>query len=231
MNPLANERNQAMVKKRTLVRWYQVGINHERILLREEIRENSTPSCTKRRISELDGGGETFEPINLNELAAHLPREYEGQWIVEVVRSFGTYRGIHVDAALRDVFHEALIAAMKAVREAREKGGDRVAFLKQAVRARLINLQREADYRDARLESVENRALCRNPFGTFKSALRLLSPEALRIWYAYRCARGVVSALARELGTTDYLARTRYLPRLTSEMKMALEYIFQIRHF
>ena len=213
--------------KNEIVRIYRIGNDHQRIFLREETRKAKT--CTKRRISETDGGTEVFEPVNLNALAAALPKELEGQWIVEVVRGFGAYRGIHCDAALRDTYQEAVATAIKAAREAIAKGGDRVAFVKRAVRARLTDLQRRTDYRDARMENDENKVIVRNPFGDFRSAVRLLSPQAKRIWYAYRKSRGVMSRFAAILGTSDYLAETRFLPILAAEMKDALAFVKCIR--
>jgi len=184
-------------------------------------KEIKKPHCSHRRIGETDGGTDTIEPVNLNALAAQLPSELEGQWIVEVVRSFGKYRGVHCDAALRDSFHEAVAAAIKAARKASADGGEVAAYVKQAVRSRLTDLQRKEDYRDARLENDDTKVLMRNPFGDFRTALRLVSPKALRLWRAYRRARGVMSAFAAELGISTYLAETKEFPILKAEFKDA----------
>jgi len=215
--------------KKEFIRRYRIGNNHERILLSEEIRETKKPHCSRRRISETNVGNDVIAPVNLNALAAQLPCKIEGQWIVEVVRSFGKYRGIHSDAALRDPFHEAVAVAIKAAEKAVVDGGEIAAYVKQAVRSRLTDLQRKEDYRDARLENDETKVLVRNPFGDFHTALRLVSPKALRLWRAYRKARGVMSAFAAELGTSTYLAETKEFPILKAEFEDALATVKFIR--
>lgn len=183
----------------------------------------------KRRISEIELGSVEHEAINLNAYAAQLPPEMEAQWIVTVVRSFGEKRGITSDAGLQDLFQEALGATLKALKEAEEKGGDAKAFVKQAVRFRLSNVQKYEDYRDARTESNSPIVMMANPHTDFKIALKLISPEALKIWRAYKRSRGIMSAFARELKTSDYLAETKYLTILTEEMREALAYIRTLR--
>lgn len=182
----------------------------------------------KRRISEREQGD--VKAINLNEYAATLPAELEGQWIVTVVRSYGKARGITTDAGLQDLFQEALGAALRAVGEAEAKGADLKGFLKIAVQSHLKNVQKYEDYRDARLENTTDVIMAaRKPMSDFRTALKLLSPAALTIWRAYKKANGRINALARNLNTSDYLAETKYLPRLVNEMREALAYVKTIR--
>ena len=69
MSPRENKGTKAMkVSKNEIVRIYRIGNDHQRIFLREETRKAKT--CTKRRISETDGGTEVFDPVNLNALAS-----------------------------------------------------------------------------------------------------------------------------------------------------------------
>ena len=184
---------------------------------------------TKRRISEWYSEECTIGGVNLDALAAELPPELEGHWIANVVRGFGKFRGIRRDEALRDMFDEAVAAAIKAAREAMQKGADVTAYVKRAVRSRLTDLQRREDYRDARLENDDRNGLARGARSDFRIALLLISPRAQLLWRAWRRARGVTSAFAAELGTTRYLAETKHLPVLVAEMREALAYVRFVR--
>lgn len=219
----------ATKKKREIVRWYRLDGNHRRILIREEIREVKGRECHQRRITEREDPASDIPEINLNQIAAQLPPELEGQWIVELVRNYGRCRGVRNDAALRDDFNEAVAAAVKAAKAARTEGGDLTAYVKQAVHNRLCDLQRQNDYRDARLENDDTKVSMRNPHTDFRCALRLLSPRALDAWHRYRRNRGNLSAIARELGISEYKAETHCLKPLKDEMREALAWVKAVR--
>ena len=184
---------------------------------------------TKRRISEWYSEESTIGGVNLDALAAKLPPELEGHWIANVVRGFGKFRGIRRDEALRDMFDEAVAAAIRAAREAMLKGADVTAYVKRAVRSRLTDLQRREDYRDARLENDDRKGLARGARSDFKTALLMISPRARLLWRAWHRARGVTTAFAAELGTTRYLAETKHLPVLVAEMREALACVRFVR--
>lgn len=182
-----------------------------------------------RRISEAYAEESTLGKINLNAIAAQMPPELQGQWIVKVVRSFGRNRGITRDEALRDMFQEAVVAAIKAATDAESDGGSTEAYVKCAVRSRLVDLQRREDYRDVRLVNGDTSTFARGGRGDFKVALLMISPKAKMIWRAWKKAGGIMSAFAAELGTSKYLAETRFLPVLAGEMREALAYVKFIR--
>ena len=145
------------------------------------------------------------------------------------MRGFGKFRGIRRNEALRDMFDEAVAAAIRAAREAMQKGADATAYVKRAVRSRLTDLQRREDYRDARLENDDRKGLARGARSDFRTALLLISPRAQLLWRAWRRARGVTTAFAAELGTTRYLAETKHLPVLVAEMREALACVRFVR--
>lgn len=73
-------------------------------------------------------------------------------WCLELVRSFGGSRGLTgEDDQLRDLFEEALVAAMTALRQADRKRiantEERTAFVKRAVTSRLTDINRVSDRR------------------------------------------------------------------------------------
>lgn len=184
---------------------------------------------TSRRISETYTDESTIGSVNLNAIAAQMPPELQGQWIVTVVRSFGRCRGITRDEALRDMFQEAVGAAIKAGMDADRKGGNVEAYVKRAVRSRLADLQRREDYRDMRLVNDDTMVFARGGRSEFKAALMMISPRAKMIWRAWKRADGIMSSFAAELGTSKYLAETKYLPVLVGEMREALAYVKFIR--
>ena len=190
---------------------------------------NKTTKVTTRRISETYSEDSTIGRVNLNAIAAELPPELEGQWIVTVVRSFGRFRGITCDEALRDMFQEAVGAAIKAGMDAERKGGNVEAYVKRAVKSRLADLQRREDYRDMRLVNDDTKIMARGARSDFRAALAMISPRARLIWRAWKRADGVMSRFAHGLGTTKYLAETKFLPILTGEMREALAYVKFIR--
>lgn len=190
---------------------------------------NKTTKVTTRRISETYSEESTIGRVNLNAIAAELPPELEGQWIVKVVRSFGRFRGITRDEALRDMFQEAVGAAIKAGMDAERKGGNVEAYVKRAVRSRLADLQRCEDYRDMRLVNDDTKIMAGGSRSDFKAALMMISPRAKQIWRAWKRAGGLMAGFAAELGTSKYLAETRYLPILVEEMREALAYVKFIR--
>lgn len=184
---------------------------------------------TSRRISEAYDEESTLGRVNLNAMAAQLPPELQGQWIVKVVRSFGRCRGIVRDEALRDMFQEAVAAAIKAVMDAESKGGNAEAYVKCAVKGRLADVQRREDYRDMRLVNNDTMIFARGGKSEFKAALMMISPRAKMIWRVWKRTGGIMSAFAAELGTSKYLAETKYLSVLVGEMREALAYVKFIR--
>ena len=184
---------------------------------------------TSRRISETYTDESTIGSVNLNAIAAQMPPELQGQWIVTVVRSFGRCRGITRDEALRDMFQEAARAAIKAAMDAERKGGNMEAYVKCAVKRRLVDMQRREDYRDARLVNDDAMVFARGGRSEFKAALMMISPRAKMIWRAWKKAGGIMPAFAAGLGTSKYLAETKYLPVLVGEMREALAYVKFIR--
>ena len=191
---------------------------------------NKTVKVTTRRISETYSEESTIGRVNLNAIAAQLPPELEGQWIVELVRKFGRSRGVHRDEALRDMFDEGVGAAIRAAQEALAARKDVAAYVKCAVKARLIDLQRREDYRDMRLVNDDTKIMAGGARGDFRVALMMISPKARLIWRAWKRSGGEITAFARELGTTKYLAETKYLAVLVGEMREALAYVKFIRH-
>lgn len=190
---------------------------------------NKTVKVTTRRISETYSEESTLGRVNLNAIAAQLPPEFEGQWIVTVVRSFGRFRGITCDEALRDMFQEAVGAAIKAAMDAERKCGNVEAYVKRAVKSRLADLQRREDYRDMRLVNDDTKIMASGARSEFKAALMMISPRARQIWRAWKRAGGLMPNFAEELDTTKYLAEKRYLPILVDEMREALAYVKFIR--
>ena len=190
---------------------------------------NKTTKVTTRRISETYSEESTIGRVNLNAIAARLPPELEGQWIVKVVRSFGRFRGMTCDEALRDMFQEAVAAAIKAAADAERKGGNVEAYVKRAVKSRLADLQRREDYRDVRLVNDNTKVMTRGARSDFRAVLAMISPRARLIWRAWKRADGVMSRFAHGLGTTKYLGETRYFPILVAEMRQALAYVRFIR--
>lgn len=220
--------NMKKAKVRQRVRCYRIGNNHERILVWEDVREVSRPQCGCRRIGERDCQTDGEWQVNLNELAAQLPAGLEGQWIVELVRSFGVCRGIHSDAALLDAYQESVIVAVRAAQTAAEKGGSVAAFVKRAVRLRLTDLQRAEDYRDARLNNDSTRVMMRCPFGDFRIALQMITPGSQRVWELYRRHHGYILPMAESAGTTHYLMG-KAVCALAAELSEALAYVRCIR--
>ena len=96
-------------------------------------------------------------PDRLDFLAAELPEEYEGPWIVKLVRSFGGARDAGMDV-LEDLFQTACAAAAKAVDDAKAEGGDVTAFVKTAVRSALAKANRRFDAFAAHVDYAEDGA-------------------------------------------------------------------------
>ena len=185
-------------------------------------------------------------PDRLDFLAAELPEEYEGPWIVKLVRSFGGARGAGMDV-LEDLFQTACAAAAKAVDEATAQGGHVRAFVKTAVRYALMNANRSFDTftkyidyaedgerkpdADPRERLVENLADAKylpsrqRKVDAVRLAALLVSPPVQAYWRAFRETDGSNRAVARFLGIGRFVVRTVLAPRARAEFAEALRWV------
>ena len=182
-------------------------------------------------------------PDRLDAMAAELPPEYQGPWIAKLVRSFGGARNLG-DDMLDDLFQTACLAATAAMVEAEAKSGDPCAFVKIAVRHALTDAIRRLDSRcgvvvsaedamrgeadDPNVRHVEElpqpeyRPSRKRRVDLVRLAALLVSPPAQRFWMAFRRTNGSDAAVARRLGTTQYIVAARIAPRAFAEFAAAL---------
>lgn len=182
-------------------------------------------------------------PDRLDAMAAELPPEYQGPWIAKLVRSFGGARNLGGDM-LDDLFQTACLAATAAIGKAEAKGGDPSAFVKIAVRHALTDAIRRLDSRcgvvvsaedamrgeadDPNVRHVEElpqpeyRPSRKRRVDLVRLAALLVSPPAQRFWMAFRRTNGSDAAVARRLGTTQYIVAARIAPRAFAEFAAAL---------
>jgi DNA-directed RNA polymerase specialized sigma24 family protein len=182
-------------------------------------------------------------PDRLDAMAAELPPEYHGPWIAKLVRSFGGARNLGGDM-LDDLFQTACLAATAAIGKAEAKGGDPSAFVKIAVRHALTDAIRRLDSRCGVVVSAEDamrgeaddpsvrhieelpqpeyRPSRKRRVDLVRLAALLVSPPAQRFWMAFRRTNGSDAAVARRLGTTQYIVAARIAPRAFAEFVSAL---------
>lgn len=185
-------------------------------------------------------------PDRLDFLAAELPEEYEGPWIVKLVRSFGGSRGAGGDV-LEDLFQTACEAAAVAIAEARAKGRDTTAFVKTAVPSALSKCNRKYDKNakhvtlaedGARLPDADpnERLVEQFPDAEYRpsrqqkvDAVRLaaiiVSPPVRRYWRAFRTTDGSDRAVARRLGLGRFYVGAVLAPRARAEFAEALRWV------
>ena len=185
-------------------------------------------------------------PDRLDFLAAELPEEYEGPWIVKLVRSFGGARDAGMDV-LEDLFQTACAAAAKAVDDAKAEGGDVTAFVKTAVRIALAKANRSFDMftkyigyaedgerkpdADPRERLVENFADVKyhpsrkRKVDAVRLAALLVSPPVQAYWRAFRETDGSNRAVSRFLGIGRFVVRTVLAPRARAEFAEALRWV------
>ena len=189
-------------------------------------------------------------PDRLDFLAAELPEEYEGPWIVKLVRSFGGARGAGMDV-LEDLFQTACAAAAKAVDEATAQGGHVRAFVKTAVRYALMNANRSFDMftkhigyaedgerkpdADPRERLVENLADAKyhpsrqRKVDAVRLAALLVSPPVQAFWRAFRKTGGTEREIAKYLGTYKLYVHDVLIPLAREEFKRALSLVGFVR--
>ena len=185
-------------------------------------------------------------PDRLDFLAAELPEEYEGPWIVKLVRSFGGARGAGMDV-LEDLFQTACAAAAKAAEDAARCGGDVTAFVKTAVRSALAKANRRFDAFAAHVDYAEDgpRGEDANPHerlieqfsdakyrpsrqrkvDAVRLAALLVSPPAQAYWRAFRETDGSDRAVARFLGVGRFFVWSVLAPRARAEFAEALRWV------
>ena len=189
---------------------------------------------------------EVAVPDWLDFLAAVLPEEYEGPWIVKLVRSFGGARGAGMDV-LEDMFQTACAAAAKAVDDAKAQGGDVTAFVKTAVRSALAKSNRKLDMFAKYVEYAEDgtRAPDADPHerlvegfadakyrpsrqrkvDAVRLAALLVSPPVQTYWRAFRATDGTDRAVARFLGVGRLFVSSVLAPRARAEFAEALRWV------
>ena len=189
---------------------------------------------------------EVAVPDRLDFLAAELPPEYEGPWIVKLVRSFGGARGAGTDV-LEDLFQTACAAAAKAVEDACRHGGDVTAFVKTAVRSALSKSNRSFDMFAAHIGYAEDgpRGQDGNPrerlieqfadtryspnsrrrVDAVRLAALLVSPPVQAYWRAFRATDGSNRSVAWRLGIGRFVVRTVLAPRARAEFAEALRWV------
>ena len=146
----------------------------------------------------------------------------------------------HIDVLIR----LACLAATAAIGKAEAKGGDPSAFVKIAVRHALTDAIRRLDSRcgvvvsaedamrgeadDPNVRHVEElpqpeyRPSRKRRVDLVRLAALLVSPPAQRFWMAFRRTNGSDAAVARRLGTTQYIVVARIAPRAFAEFAAAL---------
>ena len=186
---------------------------------------------------------EVAVPDRLDFLAAELPPEYEGPWIVKLVRSFGGARGAGMDV-LEDLFQTACAAAAKAVDDAKAEGGDVTAFVKTAVRSALAKANRRFDAFAAHVDYAEDgprgeeanpheRLIEQFPDAKYRPsrqrkvdavrlAALLVSPPVQAYWRAFRATGGTEREIAKYLGTYKLYVHDVLIPLAREEFKRAL---------
>ena len=185
-------------------------------------------------------------PDRLDFLAAELPEEYEGLWIVKLVRSFGGARDVGEDV-LFDLFQTACAAAAEAIDDAKAQGGDVRAFVKTAVRSALSKANRkldtfakyieyaedgarppDADPRERLVEQfpdVRYRPSRRKLINAVRLAALLVSPPARAYWDAFRSTDGTERNIARRLGTCKSHVHHVLAPLAHAEFAEALRVV------
>ena len=185
-------------------------------------------------------------PDRLDFLAAELPEEYEGPWIVKLVRSFGGARDAGMDV-LEDLFQTACAAAAKAVDDAKAEGGDVTAFVKTAVRSALAKANRRFDAFAAHVDYAEDgprgeeanpheRLIEQFPDAKYRPsrqrkvdavrlAALLVSPPVQAYWRAFCETDGSDRAVARFLGVGRFFVWSVLAPRARAEFAEALRWV------
>lgn len=189
-------------------------------------------------------------PDRLDFLAAELPEEFEGLWIVKLVRSFGGARGAGMDV-LEDLFQTACAAAAKAVDDAKAQGGDVRAFVKTAVRSALAKSNRKLDtfakyieyaedgarppdadpherlveaFADAKYSPSRKRAV-----DAVRVAALLVSPPVQAYWKAFCVTGGTEREVAHYLGTYKSYVHDVLIPLVKEEFRRALSLVGLVR--
>ena len=189
-------------------------------------------------------------PDRLDFLAAELPEEYEGPWIVKLVRSFGGARDVGEDV-LDDLFQTACAAAAEAIDDAKAQGGDVRAFVKTAVRSALSKTNRkldtfakyieyaedgarppDADPRERLVEAfadVKYTASRQRAVDSVRLAALLVSPPVKAYWEAFRATGGTEREIAKSLGTYKSYVHDVLIPLVKDEFRRALGLVGLVR--
>ena len=189
-------------------------------------------------------------PDRLDFLVAELPEEYEGPWIVKLVRSFGGARDVGEDV-LDDLFQTACAAAAEAIDDARAQGGDVTAFVKTAVRSALSKSNRKLDTFAKYIEYAEDGARLpdadpderlveqlpdtkyrpsrQRKVDAVRLAALLVSPPVQAYWEAFRATGGSETDIARRLGVYRQHVHCVLAPRARAEFAEALRWVGLVR--